>query len=101
RKPVRSATLVADQLVDFKRHFASVNLGYARSQHLTAYDVLIVASMVEAEAQKPGDRALVASVIYNRLRRGIPLGIDATTRYATNNYTKPLTAAQLHLPSPY
>jgi len=101
REPISIPALVSDQLQDFKRHFAGVNLNYARSKHLSAYDVLIIASMVEGEAQTAGDRARVASVIYNRLRLGMPLGIDATTRYATGNYTKPLTAAQLNSPSPY
>jgi UPF0755 protein len=68
---------------------------------MTAYDVLIIASMVEAESQTAHDRPLIASVIYNRLRDGMPLQIDATTRYATGNYTQPLTVAQLNSPSAY
>jgi UPF0755 protein len=43
----------------------------------------------------------VASVIYNRLRDHMPLQLDATTRYATGNYTQPLTDAQLNSSSPY
>jgi uncharacterized YceG family protein len=78
-----------------------VNLGYARSKHLTPYDVLIIASMVQAEAATAHDAPLIASVIYNRLADGMPLQIDATTRYATGNYTKPLTNSQLHSSSPY
>jgi uncharacterized YceG family protein len=101
RKPLSIPALVANQLTDFRRRFASINTAYARSHHLTPYDVLIVASMVEAEAQTARDRRLVASVIYNRLRMGMPLQIDATTRYATNNYTSPLTVAQLNSPSAY
>jgi UPF0755 protein len=57
--------------------------------------------MLEAEAATPHDMALVASVIYNRLRLGMPLQIDATTRYATGNYTRPLTDKELKSPSPY
>ncbi len=101
REPISIAALVADQLKRFRQEFATVNVGYARSRHLTPYDLLIVASMVEAEAQTSADRPLVASVIYNRLARGMPLQIDATTRYATNNYTSPLTVAQLNSSSPY
>ena len=63
--------------------------------------MLIIASMVQAEAATAHDRPLIASVIYNRLRLGMPLQIDATTRYATGNYTQPLTAAQLNSKSPY
>ena len=47
--------------------------------HITPYQLLIVASMVEREAQIPGDRAKIAAVIYNRLARGMPLGIDASS----------------------
>jgi uncharacterized YceG family protein len=101
RSPITIAALVTDQLETFKQRFATVDLRHARSRHLTAYDVLIIASMVEAEAATARDRPLVASVIYNRLRLGMPLQIDATTRYATGNYTTPLTTAQLNSPSPY
>ena len=37
--------------------------------------------MVEKETVAPEERRLVAAVIYNRLRLGMPLGIDATIRY--------------------
>ena len=70
-----------------KQKFATVDMGYARSKHLTRYDVLTIASLVEREAQVPSERPLIASVIYNRLKQGIPLGIDATVRFATGNWT--------------
>ena len=93
--------LVEQQLAAFKREFGQVDLRYARRRNLTPYEVLIIASMVEREAQIPRERALIASVIYNRLRQGIPLGIDATMRFATNNWTRPLTRSQLAIDSPY
>jgi len=93
--------LVQLQLQDFKRRIKTVNMKYARSKNLTTYDVLIIASMIEREVQVPSERKLVAAVIYNRLQRGMPLGIDATTRFAVRNYTKPLTESQLSSPSPY
>jgi uncharacterized YceG family protein len=101
REPISIPALVADQLTTFREQFATVNMRYARSKNLTPYDVLKIASMVEAEAGTAHDRPLIASVIYNRLRFGMPLGIDATVRYAVNNYTSPLTASQLNSPSPY
>ena len=57
--------------------------------------------MVEDEAGVDSQRGLVASVIYNRLHEGMPLGIDATIRFATGNYTKPLTESELAIDSPY
>jgi UPF0755 protein len=101
REPITVSALVTDQLRAFRQSFAPVTLGYARRKHLTAYDVLIVASMVEAEAQTARDRPLIASVIYNRLADNMPLQIDATSRYASGNYTKPLTVSELNSASPY
>jgi uncharacterized YceG family protein len=99
--PVTIPALVTDELKTFRQQFATVNMSYARSKNLTPYDVLIIASMVEAEAGTAHDRPLIASVIYNRLRLGMPLGIDATIRYAVDNYTTPLTDSQLATNSPY
>lgn len=49
--------------------------------NLTPYEVLIVASLIEEETKVDAERPMVAQVIYNRLRQGIALGIDATSRY--------------------
>ena len=101
RVPVSISALVADQLTAFKQRFGTVRMGYARSKHLTPYDVLIVASIIEREAATAHDQPLVASVIYNRLHGHIPLGMDSTTRYEFNDYTNPLTQSQLSARSPY
>ena len=66
---------------------------------LTPYEALIVASLVEREAQTPDDRAKVARVIYNRLARGWSLGLDVTVIYATGE--QELTADLLAVNSPY
>ncbi len=96
-----AADLVQLQLQDFKRRIKGVDMAYARSKNLTVFDVITIASMVEEEAQLENERKLVAAVIYNRLSDGMPLGIDATTRYATGNYTQPLTESELATDSPY
>ena len=57
--------------------------------------------MIEARGGRRRSSASVASVIYNRLHEGMPLGIDATIRFATGNYTKPLTESELDTDSPY
>jgi UPF0755 protein len=95
------ADLVQLQLQDFERRIQGVNMKYAKSKNLTVFDVLTIASMVEDEAGVDSQRGLVASVIYNRLHEGMPLGIDATIRFATGNYTKPLTESELAIDSPY
>ena len=96
-----AADLVQRQLEDFKRRIDGVEMAYARSKNLTTYDVLTIASMIEDEAVSEGDRRKVAAVIYNRLHDGMPLGIDATVRFATGNYSEPLTESELAVDSPY
>ncbi|MBA3437674.1 MAG: endolytic transglycosylase MltG [Thermoleophilaceae bacterium] len=93
--------LVKQQLRTFEREFAKVDMSFAKRKNLTRYDVLVIASMVEREAQVAKERPVIASVIYNRLSEGIPLGIDATIRFATNNWTRPLTESELGVDSPY
>jgi uncharacterized YceG family protein len=93
--------LVQLQLQDFKKRIKGVDMSYAKSKNLTVYDVLTIASMIEEEAGVDSQRKLVAAVIYNRLKEGMTLGIDATIRFATGNYTEPLTESELAIDSPY
>jgi uncharacterized YceG family protein len=97
-----SQQLVDDQLEAFERAWSEVDLEYARSKNLTPYDVLIIASMIEKEVQVPRERALVGAVIYNRLREGMPLGIDATIRYGYDiPPTQAILRSQLEADHPY
>jgi uncharacterized YceG family protein len=93
--------LVQKQLDAFEDNFKHVDLSYAKRKNLSRYDVLIIASMIEREAQVAKERPLVSAVIYNRLKEGMPLFIDATTRYATNNWQRPIRQSELEDPGPY
>jgi UPF0755 protein len=95
RSDATSRRLVADQLRAFERRFSKLDLRRARRRNLSRYDVLIIASMIEREALVPRDRRLVSAVIYNRLSKNIPLGIDATLRYRLDNWTRPLRKSEL------
>jgi peptidoglycan lytic transglycosylase G len=102
-----TSRLAHEQLIAFQENFGPTEIQRARALHITPYELLTVASMVEREARVPGDRAKIAAVIYNRLRSGMPLGIDATIYYAVElrdgiaTYTHELSEAQLHIDSPY
>jgi uncharacterized YceG family protein len=94
--------LIELQLEAFMRAWAKVDSDYAESKNLTAYEVVIIASMVEEEVLVPKERPLVAAVIYNRLRVGLPLGIDATIRYGLKiPPTEPIHVSELESDSPY
>jgi UPF0755 protein len=57
--------------------------GKPHTAKLTTREVVTTASLIETEAKLQSERPLVASVIYNRLKRNIPLGIDSTIVYAS------------------
>lgn len=62
---------------------------------------VIVASMVEKEARDDSERAEIASVIYNRLQKGMPLQIDATVLYALGEHKDTVLYKDLKVDSPY
>ena len=101
RRGASARGLVDVQLKAFRENIGKVSMRRARRANLTRYDVLKIASMVEREAQLPRERRIIAAVIYNRLRDGIPLGIDATIRFATRNWSRPLKVSELNLDTPY
>ncbi len=55
----------------------------ARSLGMSPRQIVTTASIIETEAKLDEERSLVASVIYNRLRKDIPLAVDSTIIYAS------------------
>lgn len=80
---------------------ATATVRAATGLELTPYEVLTVASMVEAETRVEAERPQVARVIYNRLIEGMRLDIDATTIYAIGRRTDALTVDDLASQSPW
>jgi UPF0755 protein len=101
RRTATARDLVDEQLKAFRRNFGGLSLTAAKRKNLSAYDVLIIASMIEREAQVPKDRALISAVIYNRLKQHMPLGIDATLRYHLDNWSRPLRQSELKADSAF
>jgi UPF0755 protein len=67
----------------------------------TIESIVILASMVEREANRDPDRGNVCSVYYNRLARGIPLGVDATLLYGLGRLTPEPTYPELQMNTPW
>jgi UPF0755 protein len=98
---VKVRELVNKQLAAFDQNFAEVDMTRAAKANLTPYDVVIIASMIDREAMVPAERAMVAAVIWNRLRIDMLLQIDATIQYALGKTKPVLTYDDLKVDSPY
>jgi UPF0755 protein len=88
-------------LDEFGTEAKSLPWDNARSLGVSDYDVVIIASMIEKEAKIEADRPLISAVIYNRLARGMSLGIDATLLYVLPPRPNGLLESDLHVDSPY
>lgn len=68
----------------------------------SAYELLIMASLIEKETAVDSERELIASVFVNRLRKNMRLQTDPTVIYAMGEqYEGNIRRADLKLPSPY
>lgn len=82
--------------------FMNVNPATLETTGLTAYQYIVIASMIEKEARLPEEHVMMSRVIHNRLAIGMTLGIDATVIYARGpERTGPITDADLAIDSPY
>lgn len=68
---------------------------------LAFYPTLILASIIEKEAQKAPERPIISSVYYNRLNMNMPLAACPTVKYALDRPTKRVFSYQLKIDSPF
>jgi UPF0755 protein len=67
----------------------------------TEHDIVTMASILEGEAQSSIDRAIVSGILWNRIKNGMPLQVDATFKYINGKGTAELTLTDLATSSPY
>jgi UPF0755 protein len=81
-KNATAQQLVSIMLNNFDQKIGNELWDKARAQGQNPYELLIVASIVEREAQVPDERAIIASVYLNRVKKGMRLEADPTVQYA-------------------
>jgi UPF0755 protein len=89
---------------EFRTKLYRILQQYPLHEGWTVQQIVILASMIEKEVKRPEEGPLVASVLINRLEKGIPLACDATIIYAmkiSGTYRGRLGKADLEMTSPY
>ena len=82
--PGTKAPAIVDSMAKrFRQTWTPERAAKAHALNMTPRQIVIIASLIESEAKLKDERPLVASVIYNRLHREVPLGIDSTIVYAS------------------
>ena len=102
-QPNMSATIVLQQMVaSFNQEAAKINLTTAAAQaHMTAAQVITVASLLQAEGGRLSDYPKISRVIANRLAAGMPLQFDSTVLYGLGQFGTTVTEQQIHSNTPY
>ena len=102
-EPNMSATTVLQGMVNrFNQEAAAINLPLAAQQaHMTQSQVIIVASLLQAEGGAIADYPKIARVIANRLAAGMPLQFDSTVLYGLGKFGTTVTYQQINSNTPY
>jgi UPF0755 protein len=79
----KPAGVIAGMVKRFHQEWTTERAERARALGMSPREIVIIASLIETEAKLKDDRPLVASVIYNRLKKNMALGIDSTIIYAS------------------
>jgi len=102
-QPNETATQILKAMVArYNIEAQAINLSAAaQNVHLTAEQVIIEASLAQAEGGSVSDYPKIARVISNRLKVGMHLQFDSTVLYGLGKYAVSATIAETRTPGPY
>ncbi len=91
--------LVEKMKKNFDAKIAEIKEEFVLSRPLE--EILVMASILEAEANTMESKRKVADILWKRLEAGMPLQVDATFIYVNNKNTYQLTLDDLQIDNPY
>ncbi|EKN63803.1 aminodeoxychorismate lyase [Neobacillus bataviensis LMG 21833] len=100
-KPNPSVEEVVTAMLDKTRNVLSNYAEKSKEKNLSVHQLLTMASLVEEEATEKADRKTIASVFYNRMKKGMPLQTDPTVLYAQGKHKDRVLYEDLEVDSPY
>ncbi|NJM53047.1 MAG: endolytic transglycosylase MltG [Blastocatellia bacterium] len=80
-KDVKMQDVIKRMVEQFKKIWTPERFLQAQQLGKSTHQIITIASLIETESKFDAERQLVASVIYNRLNKGMALGIDQTAVY--------------------
>ena len=93
--------VVLRMVTEFETEFARLIKETPLPSGFDKLAVITIASLVEEEARVPAERPDIAAVIYNRLKKNMPLQLDSTLQYTLHKYGERLLYSDLETDSPY
>ena len=103
-RAVTTPAILKEMVGEFKKVWKPEYADRALKLKLTPHKIITIASLIETESRLNEERPVVASVIYNRLKKGMPLGIDQTAVYIAkmeNRWDGVINKSDLESNSPY
>lgn len=97
---VNPQQLVERMLSNFNNKISGLVSDIAQRGY-SIHQVVTMASLIEKESRKNSEKNIISGILWKRLEESIPLGVDATVRYAVDKWTEPLTIADLETDSKY
>lgn len=93
--------VIGEMLACFERKVIKPLGAEIAASDLTLHQIVTLASLIEREARVPEERALISSVLRNRLRKNMRLECDATVLYALGEHKNRVLYRDLEVNSPY
>jgi UPF0755 protein len=103
-RSVTTKAIIKKMVGEFKKVWKPEYADRAFKLKMTPHEIFTIASLIETESRLNEERPFVASVIYNRLNKGMPLGIDQTAVYIAkmeNRWDGIINKSDLETNSPY
>ena len=98
---VTAVDIIRRMVAHFDEAYKVLDLPREGQSNLTKSQTVVLASIIEKEAEVESERPRISAVFHNRLKKGMPLGADPTVRYIFKKFSGPLRVSELKSRSPY
>lgn len=93
--------IIKKMLANFDKKLTQELREEIKSQNKSIFEIIIMASLLEKEVKTFEDKKVVSGILWERLRLGVPLQVDATISYITGKKTIRISQEETQIDSPY